>query len=135
MGGLARLYTFDRVSIPNTNVVLAFALTPVGRNVILTGRVLDKEDPNVVLYERSVVDTPGSDPTLTTADAEQFSGMRLAFSPEASGAGRRGQNGTNGFAKTVVAERGVSQRTQGSPTAYCEATRLTRTAAGFSVAR
>ncbi len=83
-GGVACLYTCDRTSIPNTNVVLAFALTRLGPNVILTARVLDKDDPDVVLYERSYVDTPGSDPTLSTADAEQLSGMRLAFSPDPS---------------------------------------------------
>ena len=85
-GGLARLYTFDRASIPNTNVVVAFALTRAGPNVILTGRVLDKQDPAVVLYERSFVDTPGSDPTLTTADVEQLSGMHLDFRPDPSAA-------------------------------------------------
>jgi hypothetical protein len=85
-GDFARLYAFDRASIPNTNVVLAFSLTRLGPNVILTGRVLAKDDPNVVLYERSFVDTPGSDPPLTPADVERLSGMHLAFSPEASGA-------------------------------------------------
>ncbi|HRY50571.1 MAG TPA: choice-of-anchor Q domain-containing protein [Candidatus Paceibacterota bacterium] len=80
------LFSFDKASIRNTNVILAFALTRVGLNVILTARVLDKDNPNLVLYERSVVDTPGSDPTLTTADVEALSGMRLAFGPEGSGA-------------------------------------------------
>ncbi len=36
-------------------------------------------------YERSVVDTPNADPTLTTADVEALSGMRLACGPEAKG--------------------------------------------------
>ncbi|MCX6926307.1 MAG: immunoglobulin domain-containing protein, partial [Verrucomicrobia bacterium] len=79
-------YSFEKASIPNSNVVLAVALTRTRSNVILTGRVLDKENPAVVLYERSVVDTPNADPTVTTADIEALSGMRLAFGPESSGA-------------------------------------------------
>jgi len=79
-------FSFEKASIPNSNVVLAVALTRARSNVILTGRALDKENPAVVLYERSVVDTPGADPALTTAEIEALSGMRLAFGPESSGA-------------------------------------------------
>ncbi|MHC1763358.1 MAG: choice-of-anchor Q domain-containing protein [Verrucomicrobiia bacterium] len=79
-------YSFEKASIRNSNVVVAVALTRAKPNVILTARVLDKENPDVVLYQRSVVDTPNADPTLTSADIEALSGMRLAFGPEASGA-------------------------------------------------
>jgi hypothetical protein len=85
-GSQVSLFSFERASIRNTNVVLAFALTRLGANVILTARVLDKGNPDIVLYERSVVDTPNPDPTLTTADAEALSGMRLAFGAESSAA-------------------------------------------------
>ena len=63
--------------IKNTNVVLALAVTRVNPNVILTARVLDKENSNAVLYERSVVDTPNVDRTLTQAEMEAASGMRM----------------------------------------------------------
>jgi hypothetical protein len=43
---------------------------------VVTGRVLDKADPNTVLYQHSVVDTPGADPTLTTDQFQAVTGMR-----------------------------------------------------------
>jgi hypothetical protein len=65
------------VLIKNTNVVLALAITRVSPNVILTARLLDKENNNAVLYERSVVDTPSVDRTLTQAEMEAASGMHM----------------------------------------------------------
>jgi hypothetical protein len=78
-------FAFEKASIRNSNVVLAVALTRAKFNVILTARVLDRENPDRVLYERSVVDTPNADPMVTTAEIEAHSGMRLAFGPESSG--------------------------------------------------
>jgi len=49
----------------------------VDPNVIVTARVLDKADPNVVLDALTMVDTPQADPSLTTVEYEQVSGMRL----------------------------------------------------------
>jgi hypothetical protein len=63
--------------LPNTNVVMALALTREQPNLILTARVLDKTDPNTVLFQHSVVDTPGSDPTLTVAEFQALTGMRF----------------------------------------------------------
>ncbi len=63
--------------IKNTNVVLALALTRVHPNVIITVRVLDKAKGNAVLYERSIVDTPNADRTLTPAEMNAASGMHL----------------------------------------------------------
>jgi hypothetical protein len=75
--GIHGQFFHERVLIKNTNVVLALAITRVNPNVILTARVLDKENNNAVLYERSVVDTPNVDRTLTQAEMEAASGMHM----------------------------------------------------------
>lgn len=75
--GIHGQFFHERVLIKNTNVVLALAVTRVNPNVILTARVLDKENTNAVLYERSVVDTPNIDRTLTQAEMEAASGMHM----------------------------------------------------------
>jgi hypothetical protein len=67
----------EKALIKSTNVVLALALTRVNPNVIITARVLDKANDNAVLYERSVVDTPNVDRTLTQTELEAASGMLL----------------------------------------------------------
>ena len=64
----------ERVLTRDTNVVMALAVTRVSPNVILTTRVLDKENNNAVPSERSVVDTPNVDRTLTQAEMEAASG-------------------------------------------------------------
>jgi hypothetical protein len=70
------------VLIKNTNVVMALAITRVSPNVILTARILDKANNNAVLYERSVVDTPNVDRTLTGTEMEAASGMHMDFVSE-----------------------------------------------------
>jgi hypothetical protein len=75
--GIHGQFFHERVLIKNTNVVLALAVTRVNPNVILTARVLDKENNNAVLYERSVVDTPNVDRTLTQAEMQVASGMHM----------------------------------------------------------
>jgi hypothetical protein len=77
VAGIHGQFFHERVLIKNTNVVLALAVTRVNPNVILTARVLDKENNNAVLYERSVVDTPSVDRTLTQAEMEAASGMHM----------------------------------------------------------
>jgi hypothetical protein len=77
VAGIHGQFFHERVLIKNTNVVLALAITRVNPNVILTVRVLDKENNNAVLYERSVVDTPSVDRTLTQAEMEAASGMHM----------------------------------------------------------
>ena len=52
-------------------------MTRVSPNVIITTRVLDKANDNAVLYERSVVDTPNVDRTLTQTEMDAASGMHL----------------------------------------------------------
>jgi hypothetical protein len=75
--GIHGQFFHERFLVKHTNVVMALAITRVNPNVILTARVLDKENNNAVLYERSVVDTPGVDRTLTQAEMEAASGMHM----------------------------------------------------------
>jgi hypothetical protein len=67
-------------------VVLALAFTRVAPNLILTVRILDKTNHNAVLYERSVVDTPNVDRTLTQAELYAASGMLLNAGSDIQGA-------------------------------------------------
>ena len=77
----------DRLTTRNTNEVLVLALTPAGPNVILTARVLDKSNGGAVLYERSIVDTPASDPSLDSAQIAAITGMTFPDPvPDPSGA-------------------------------------------------
>ena len=82
--GLPQFSAFfhESVLIKNTNVVMALAMTQVSPNVIITARILDKANNNAVLYERSVVDTPDVDRTLTDPEMEAASGMQLHFVSE-----------------------------------------------------
>jgi hypothetical protein len=56
-----------RVAARKTNEVLLLVLTPSGNNVVFTGRVLDRDNAEAVIYETSVLDTPASDESLTAA--------------------------------------------------------------------
>jgi hypothetical protein len=81
------IFACEKAAIRNTNVVLALALTRVQPNLVITVRVLDKADPNTVLFQRTVVDTPNVDPTLTTAQFQALTGMRLVdLGPDPAGA-------------------------------------------------
>jgi hypothetical protein len=77
IGGSVAVLFHENAVIKNTNVVLSLALTRMGTNVVLTARVLDKDNQEAVLYQRSVVDTPKVDPTLTSAELNALSGMKL----------------------------------------------------------
>ena len=57
-------------------------MTRVSPDVILTTRVLDKANDNAVLYERSVVDTPDVERTLTETEMEAASGMHVQLGSE-----------------------------------------------------
>jgi hypothetical protein len=65
------------VPLPHTNVILALALTRQDPNVVITARVLDKTDPNNVLFAHSCLDTPTSDPSLTTSEFQALTGMPI----------------------------------------------------------
>ncbi len=76
------MFFYEKAEVPNANVVLSLALTKSKANVIVTTRILDKANPDVVLYERSFVDTPNPDPALTSAELQSLSGMSLTLSPD-----------------------------------------------------
>jgi len=54
----------DHQAIKHTNVVLCLALTGIGPSVRITIKVLDMDNENAVLYERSFLDTPAVDATV-----------------------------------------------------------------------
>ena len=73
------------VPLPHTDVIMAVALTRQDPNVVITTRVLDKADPNQVLFAHSCLDTPASDTTLTTSQLEALTGMHFTgLSPDAA---------------------------------------------------
>ena len=63
--GPLTMFFYEKVQTPDTNAVLALELMRTSPNVVITVRVLDKANPESVLYERSVVDTPSA-PTTTS---------------------------------------------------------------------
>ncbi len=75
-------WLYEKAQLPNSNVILAFALTRASPDTIITGRVLDKSNHNAVLYERSIVDTPGADQTLSRVEQLTLSGMDLESVPD-----------------------------------------------------
>lgn len=64
----------NTVPLPAENVTLSLALTRDGANMIVTTRVLDKANQNAVVFERSFVDTPAVDSSLTTAQFAALTG-------------------------------------------------------------
>ena len=54
--------------IKNTNVTLVLSLTAQSGNVIIEGKVLDKDNNNAVLWDKTFVDTPAADPLGTGKD-------------------------------------------------------------------
>jgi hypothetical protein len=76
------MFFYEKAQVPDTNVVLSLALTKASANVLVTTRLWDKANPDSVLYERSVVDTPGIDPALTSVELQALSGMSLTLSPD-----------------------------------------------------
>ena len=76
------VFTFEPLALKNTNVTLVLALTGRGPDLIVTGWLLDKANHDAVLYERSIVDTPNADPTLSTDELEEQSGLRVLVGPD-----------------------------------------------------
>lgn len=76
MAGAAAIFSCDKVTVKNTNVVLSLAMTRTGTNLILTARLLDKDNQDAALHERSVVDTPQVDPSLTGAEFAALTGIK-----------------------------------------------------------
>lgn len=82
------LLTFESAAVKNNNAVLVLALTRVDPDVILTGRVLDKDNNDAVLYQVSVRDTPAVDPTISSAQISAISGMFLTVGADVSSSPR-----------------------------------------------
>lgn len=61
--------------LKNENVTLVLALTRAGTNLNITTRVLDKDNSNAVLFERTITDTPKADPVLPSYTAGGMIGM------------------------------------------------------------
>ncbi|HRY50590.1 MAG TPA: hypothetical protein P5186_21275 [Candidatus Paceibacterota bacterium] len=85
-GGGFTCLSADRLATRNTNEILVLALTPAGPNVILTARVLDKGNGGAVLYERSIMDTPASDPSLDSPQLAAITGVTVQVKDDPSGA-------------------------------------------------
>lgn len=63
-GGSLAVFFYETIPVKNQNVTLVFSLTRLGSNVAINTRVLDKDNGNAVLFDRTVTDTPQSDPVL-----------------------------------------------------------------------
>jgi hypothetical protein len=61
--------------LKNENVTLVLALTRAGANLNITTRVLDKDNGNAVLFDRTITDTPKADPVLPPYTAGWMIGM------------------------------------------------------------
>lgn len=71
----------ENVATPNGNVILSLALTRSQGNLLVTARVLDRANPDLVLYQRTVIDTPKADPSLTYPQMRAL-GMNLSVMPD-----------------------------------------------------
>ena len=71
------VFACERTTLPSTDILLSGAMTRTGSGLILTARLLDKANPNLVLQEISVIDTPLRDASLNTAQVEALTGMHL----------------------------------------------------------
>jgi len=69
----------DSLAIKNNNVRLVLGLTAQGSDVLIQTLILDLDDDNAVLFDRTVTATPGPDPMVIGSD-----------SPPQSHAGRDG---------------------------------------------
>jgi hypothetical protein len=59
--GLGQYFIDDTTDVKNENVILVLRLTGKGTSVEITGRVLDKDANNAVIWEKTFLDTAGKD--------------------------------------------------------------------------
>jgi hypothetical protein len=85
VGGSIAMFSFEPAPIKNSRVGLVFALTRTDPSVVLTARVLDRDNHNAILYENTVVDSEIADPTVTAAHLSDLSGMQLTLGPDLNG--------------------------------------------------
>ncbi|MHB8521326.1 MAG: hypothetical protein ACYDH9_11300 [Limisphaerales bacterium] len=69
--GINKYFIDDSPATPikNTNVTMVLTLTVQNTNVTIQGQVLDKDNNNQVLWDRTFVDTPGTDILGTGTDS------------------------------------------------------------------
>jgi hypothetical protein len=63
-GAANACFFWTNAPLKNQNVTLVLAFTRVGSDLLITSRVQDKDNANAVLFQRTVTDTPQSDPVL-----------------------------------------------------------------------
>jgi hypothetical protein len=68
-------FFYENRPLKNQNVTLVLALTRVGSDLRINTRVLDKDNSNAVLFDRTVTDTPQADPVLPNRTARGEIGM------------------------------------------------------------
>jgi hypothetical protein len=68
-------FFYTNQPVKNQNVTLILALTRDGSNVKIASRVLDKDNANAILFDRTVTDTPQADPVLPNRAAGGFISM------------------------------------------------------------
>ncbi len=59
--GINKYFLNSATALKNENITLVLRLQVKGGSVHITGQVLDKDDHNAVIFERTFVDTPGAD--------------------------------------------------------------------------
>ncbi len=59
--GIGNYFVNEAVELKQDNTTLVLRLTARGGNVVITGQVLDKDDNDAVIWEKTVVDTPAAD--------------------------------------------------------------------------
>jgi hypothetical protein len=59
-------FFYEPLAIKSRNVTLALALTRLGSSVVLRVAILDPEANDAVLFQKTVTDTPGVDPTVAS---------------------------------------------------------------------
>lgn len=80
------LFACERTVLRNTDVVLVLALTRVQTNLVITAQVLDRRNRGRALYQQKIIDTPDTDPTLTTSQFQALTGIQLSnWVPDAPG--------------------------------------------------
>lgn len=69
--GINKYFIDDSPSIPvkNTNITLVLTLTVQNTNVTIHGQILDKDNNNQPIWDRTFVDTPGTDVLGTGTDS------------------------------------------------------------------
>ncbi len=65
-------FFWTNVLVKNENVTLVLTLTRLGSDLRITTRVLDKDNANAILFERTTTDTPASDPALPSRSVKGF---------------------------------------------------------------